>query len=303
MSRRPTIRFALVVMVSACLLGGSVTPAMSAPTSTLATSQTRVERALRRLEAARSRSRAVTAKARTAAAKLDSLIAEQDKIHARLNARSNQMYRTGDTSFLSFLLGASTFREFVTRWDLLVRMNQQDADDLHDIAESRKAAEESAESLLELQAEQARAIAAVNRELAAARRQFAADQSALADYSARAAAAAAAHRTVAKRKAASLQRFKGVGAWKTAVASHYGRNFSGRGASGERIGPYSMIVAHKTLPFGTLIEFEYNGKRAVARVADRGPHIAGRTFDLGPGVVRVLGFEGVHKVRYRIVKR
>jgi rare lipoprotein A (peptidoglycan hydrolase) len=62
-------------------------------------------------------------------------------------------------------------------------------------------------------------------------------------------------------------------------------------------------VAHETLPFGTLIEFEYNGKRAVARIADRGPHTPGRTFDLGPGVVRVLDFGGVHEVRYRIIAR
>ena len=112
---------------------------------------------------------------------------------------------------------------------------------------------------------------------------------------------------VAKRNPAPkkdpTQQLRGTGSWKTAVASHYGRNFSGRGASGERIGPYSMIVAHKTLPFGTLIEFEYGGKRAVARVADRGPHVAGREFDLGPGVVRVLDFNGVHKVRYRIIQR
>jgi rare lipoprotein A len=64
-----------------------------------------------------------------------------------------------------------------------------------------------------------------------------------------------------------------------------------------------MIVAHKTLPFDTLIEFEYNGKRAVARVADRGPFVTGRDFDLGPGVVRVLDFSGVHEVRFRIVQQ
>ena len=87
------------------------------------------------------------------------------------------------------------------------------------------------------------------------------------------------------------------------VASHYGRNFHGRGASGKPIGPYSMMVAHKTLPFGTLIEFEYHGKRAVASVEDRGPFTPGRDFDLGPGVIRVLGFEGVHPIRYRIIKR
>ena len=64
-----------------------------------------------------------------------------------------------------------------------------------------------------------------------------------------------------------------------------------------------MIVAHMTLPFGTLIEFEYSGRRAVASVQDRGPHTPGRDFDLGPGVVRVLDFSGVHEVRYRIISQ
>jgi rare lipoprotein A (peptidoglycan hydrolase) len=64
-----------------------------------------------------------------------------------------------------------------------------------------------------------------------------------------------------------------------------------------------MMVAHKTLPFHTLIEFEYNGKRAVASVEDRGPQSKDRMFDLGPGVVRVLGFSGVHDVRYRVIGR
>jgi rare lipoprotein A (peptidoglycan hydrolase) len=64
-----------------------------------------------------------------------------------------------------------------------------------------------------------------------------------------------------------------------------------------------MIVAHKTLPFGTLVEFEYGGRRAVAVVADRGPYVAGREFDLGPGVARTLGLNGVYTVQYRIVGR
>ncbi len=87
------------------------------------------------------------------------------------------------------------------------------------------------------------------------------------------------------------------------MASHYSRTFTGRGASGEAIGPYTMMVAHKTLPFGTLVEFEYQGRRAVASVEDRGPHTPGRDWDLGPGVVRALDFSGVHEVRYRIISR
>ena len=100
-----------------------------------------------------------------------------------------------------------------------------------------------------------------------------------------------------------VQQLTGSGAWKKGLASHYSRTFSGRGANGERIGPYTMMVAHKTLPFGTLVEIEYRGRRAVAKVADRGPHSKERVFDLGPGVVRVLNFNGVHQVRYRIIDR
>jgi rare lipoprotein A (peptidoglycan hydrolase) len=132
----------------------------------------------------------------------------------------------------------------------------------------------------------------------------------LAAYRAKQAEAEAAAEEAARQAAASApaqddptQQLTGSGEWKTAVASHYGRDFTGRGASGAEIGPYSMIVAHRTLQFGTLIEFEYGGKRAVASVQDRGPHVEGREFDLGPGVVRVLDFAGVDDVRYRIISK
>jgi len=64
-----------------------------------------------------------------------------------------------------------------------------------------------------------------------------------------------------------------------------------------------MMVAHQTLPFHTLVEIEYNGKRCVASVEDRGPYSGNRIFDLGPGVVRALGFNGVHTVRWRVIQR
>ena len=96
----------------------------------------------------------------------------------------------------------------------------------------------------------------------------------------------------------------GSGGWSTAVASWYGPGFYGQHmADGEVLRPDSMIVAHKTMPFGTLIEFSFRGHRAVAKVADRGPYVAGREFDLGPGTARVLHFDGVARVRYRIIGR
>ncbi len=73
-------------------------------------------------------------------------------------------------------------------------------------------------------------------------------------------------------------------------------------AGGGKLTPTSMVVAHRTLPFGTRIEFEYRGKRCLAVVRDRGPFVRGRTFDLGPGTAKALGFSGVGTVRWRIVR-
>lgn len=90
--------------------------------------------------------------------------------------------------------------------------------------------------------------------------------------------------------------------WKSAKVSWYGPGFYGNTmAGGGKLTPSSMVVAHRTLPFGTKIEFSYKGKTCVAVVQDRGPHIAGRIFDLGPGTATALGFSGVGTVQYRIL--
>jgi len=282
----------------------AISPAAAQPSAAQAAAdRARLDSALEKLESARQTAAGLEAQVDETSAELDRIVSEQDEVRARLRTRANAMYRSGTTSFLSVLLGARTFDEFVARWDLLMRLNRQDAEDARLLEEARVATAQKAESLMGLQAEQAKAVDALESELARARRDLAASQAALAEYNARVAADAERARQAAKSRSDAMQQRRGSGEWKTAVASHYGLSFTGRGASGEVIGPYSMIVAHKTLPFGTLIEFEYGGKRAVARVADRGPHSAGREFDLGPGVARVLDFRGVDEVRYRIIGR
>lgn len=90
--------------------------------------------------------------------------------------------------------------------------------------------------------------------------------------------------------------------WKTARVSWYGPGFYGRTmASGATLQPDSMVVAHRSLPFGTRIEFAYNGRTCVAVVMDRGPFVSGRVFDLGPGTAAALGFGGVGTVSYRFL--
>lgn len=106
----------------------------------------------------------------------------------------------------------------------------------------------------------------------------------------------------AKRKARVGRRY-GAG-WHRAEVSWYGPGFYGQGmAGGGKLKKTSMIVAHKSLPFGTKVEFKYKGRTVVATVRDRGPYVRGREFDLGPGIARALHMYSVANVSYRIVRR
>lgn len=299
MSYRRTVAFALAVALATGLFGLHIVPAKAAPAAEQTSAdQAEVDRAVTLYEAARAKSAEIDSRVNTARLELDRAVAAEKQCQDRLRMRAAAIYRSTNESPLSLLLGASTIQDLAARLDLLERLARTDVENLRALKAAREEAKETATEMLELQAEEARALDALADETAAAKRQLSASEAALAAYKARTAASAKA--AAAKNKTPQLS---GSGAWKTAVASHYSRNFTGKGASGESIGPYSMIVAHKTLPFGTLIEFEYGGKRAVARVADRGPYTKGRTFDLGPGVVRVLDFSGVHEVRYRIITK
>lgn len=88
-----------------------------------------------------------------------------------------------------------------------------------------------------------------------------------------------------------------------AWASHYGTAGDGflyqRTASGAVVVPGMMNVAHRTMPFGTRVTVYFGGRQACAVVNDRGPYIAGREFDLGPGTASALRFRGVQWVGWR----
>jgi rare lipoprotein A (peptidoglycan hydrolase) len=298
---------AVLATLAAALLASAAAPAIAAPSATQAAeSRQRVEATAQRLAAAQERAGQARERLAQTSAQLDDIVADQRAAQVRLTSRARAMYRSGDVSFVSVLLSAETFEDFASRWQLLARMNLHDAQTVKRLEGSRKRARATAEELMRLQAESVRSAETIERELARARRDLAADEAALALARSRASKRSVATNprpAASPKRPAARKQPSGRGSWKTAVASHYGINFEGRGASGEKIGPYSMIVAHKTLPFGTLIEFEYGGKRAVAKVADRGPHVAGREFDLGPGVARALDFSGVHEVRYRVIGR
>lgn len=76
------------------------------------------------------------------------------------------------------------------------------------------------------------------------------------------------------------------------LASWYGEELAGRStANGEIFDPRGLTAAHRTLPFGTLVEVlnPANGKKVVVRINDRGPFVAGRIIDLSWAAAAELG--------------
>lgn len=62
-----------------------------------------------------------------AQARIDEANGQIAELQGKLGTRARSMYRSGGTSFLDLLLGATTFEEFVTNWDILNQMNENDA--------------------------------------------------------------------------------------------------------------------------------------------------------------------------------
>jgi hypothetical protein len=94
------------------------------------------------------------------------------------------------------------------------------------------------------------------------------------------------------------------GKMKTAGASWYGPGFYGnRTACGQRLRESTVGVAHKTLPCGSRALIGYGGRYLMTRVIDRGPFIAGRSWDLTNGARILLGYQGIDPVKYLIPGR
>jgi rare lipoprotein A len=79
------------------------------------------------------------------------------------------------------------------------------------------------------------------------------------------------------------------------VASWYGPGFHGqRTASGERYDMEAMTAAHRSLPFGTIVEVRNleNGRTVRVKINDRGPFLKNRILDLSRAAAEALGIVG-----------
>lgn len=90
-------------------------------------------------------------------------------------------------------------------------------------------------------------------------------------------------------------------------SSYYGPKFHGRKtANGETFDMYKLTAAHRTMPFGTIIQVTNlaNRKSVKVRVNDRGPFAKNRILDLSYGAAKRIGLDisGVAKVQIRILQ-
>lgn len=83
----------------------------------------------------------------------------------------------------------------------------------------------------------------------------------------------------------------------TGIASWYDESSlfglkRGNTSLGEKVYPFAISAAHKTLPIPCVVKVTNleNGKTLKMRVNDRGPFIAGRIIDVSPRAARKLGF-------------
>lgn len=79
------------------------------------------------------------------------------------------------------------------------------------------------------------------------------------------------------------------------IASWYGVPFNGhRTSDGEVYDMYGFTAAHRTLPFGSIVQVTdlANGRHVDVRINDRGPFVRNRIIDLSYSAAKALGMVG-----------
>jgi peptidoglycan lytic transglycosylase len=89
-------------------------------------------------------------------------------------------------------------------------------------------------------------------------------------------------------------------ATQTGIASVYSDEQT---ANGEYAHAAALTAAHRTPPFGTMVEVANieTGRSVVVRIDDRGPYIRGRVIDLTPAGAQAIGSSGLAQVRLTVL--
>lgn len=96
--------------------------------------------------------------------RIDTASSRIGELQDHLGNRARSMYRSGSSTFLDLLLGATTFQAFASNWDLLNDMNQNDADMVEETktlraeVESEKAVYEEQRDVADQKAQEAESV-------------------------------------------------------------------------------------------------------------------------------------------------
>ncbi|MFN2587941.1 MAG: septal ring lytic transglycosylase RlpA family protein [Actinomycetota bacterium] len=223
--------------------------------------------------------------------------------------RAVEAYKNGTTGRLALLLSAQDVTDLITFAEVTSEIAEADAAAIEELLAAEHATEAAQADLdgrkQELLAAEAEAAAlAEGAELALAERNaLLADLSAEVEElerQAREAAAAAARPSVALLdllspagpSAAIPDGFVGTGITFEGLASWYGPGFEGNlTASGDVFDSSLYTAASKTLPLGTWLYVEYNGRGVVVLINDRGPYVEPRILDLSRGAAQAIDME------------
>jgi len=239
---------------------------------------------------------------------------------ALLNRQVDFIYRTRGVGYLEMLFSASDVAEFANSLEWLAYIADSDARLISDLKVETTRHTQALEKLNTLLDAQAKTAAALKKDVGQAQSLLTDEQaqadalnSALGDALEREQRAAN-ERAAARKKPAAPSvsssdansdktQYVGTGMVFTGIASWYGKG-SGT-ASGERFNPDALTAAHKTLPFGTLVQVTYQGKSVVVRINDRGPYSEGRVIDISRRAAEIIGLKraGLGKVSCEVVTK
>lgn len=105
--------------------------------------QAELEQASANYEAALQEQLTAEAAVAEAETKIEEKTTEIEGYQEQLGERAREMYRSGSTSFIDVILGASTFEEFATTWNMLELLNSNDAQLVQETKDARAELEEA----------------------------------------------------------------------------------------------------------------------------------------------------------------
>ncbi len=146
-------RAIIAALMAVVLLVGLMVPTVSAyaePTSAekraeaqqvleqLEDMQVKLDEASNNYYAALDAQKEAETKVEEAKAKVEEKTKEIEDYQEQLGDRARDMYRSGSISFVDVILGASSFEEFATTWNMLEMLNEDDAELVQQTKDARE---------------------------------------------------------------------------------------------------------------------------------------------------------------------